>query len=171
MKNESTITRWIFGSIIVVGLALPWLTAIGVKSLLESEGTPTWSWDMILAPGLLLFEIPATIIAAASFFGLAYFARRLLSAPDLTPEEYWERAIIVLFGLIGGAFAAVQNFYDLFYHPYDPLLSLFACPMIAIFVGVFIILGLTAGYLFTLMVRAIIGGPGKHRHGTPAAHG
>jgi hypothetical protein len=171
VKNVSTFTRWVFGAIIVVGLTLPWFTAVWVKSILDSEGTPTWSWDVILSPGLLLFEVPATLIAAASFFALAYFARNILSAPDLTSKEYWERFVVVMFGLAVGAFSAVQNFYDLFYNPYEPLLSLFACPVIAVLSGLFIILGLTAGYLLILMMRVIIGGLGKHRQGTPAAHG
>ncbi|MDX1487066.1 MAG: hypothetical protein R3268_02620 [Acidiferrobacterales bacterium] len=102
-------TRWIFWFIVASGMALPWAVGIGVKFYLDAQGLPTWPWRFFLDPARFVLELTLTLVFASPFITLAFLARYLLSAP-LWGTRYWERLLVILCALLGGAVGTVRTF-------------------------------------------------------------
>ncbi len=120
--------KWIFWAIVATGMALPWAVGIGVKLYLDAQGLPTWPWRFFLDPARLTVEFVLTLIFASPFIALAFLARYLLSVP-LWGTRYWERLLVILCGLLGGAVGTVRTFLFVFVQ-FDPILLFAPLPLL-----------------------------------------
>ena len=120
--------RWIFWSIVATGMALPWVVGIGVKLYLDAHGLPTWPWGYFVHPTRLAVEFVLSVVFASPFIALAFLARYLLSVP-LWGTRYWERLLVILCGLVGGAIGTVRTFW-LVFAKFDPMILFGPLPLL-----------------------------------------
>ena len=120
--------KWIFWSIVATGMALPWVVGIGVKLYLDARGLPTWPWGYFLHPTRLAVEFVLTVVFASPFIALAFLARYLLSVP-LWGTRDWERLLVILCGLVGGAIGTVRTFW-LVFSIFDPMILFGPLPLL-----------------------------------------
>jgi len=118
-----TLTRWIFWSIIVAGVCLPWGVGVWVKLHLQSIGQSTYPWSFFLSPGSILIEVPLTIWFAAPLIVLAILSRYILSTSSFPRVLYWERLLILIPGVLWGGIGMVETFIQVFW-VFDPLFFL-----------------------------------------------
>jgi hypothetical protein len=130
LRELTPATRWIFWFIVATGMILPWAVGIGVKIYLDAQGLPTWPWRYFLDPARFILELTLTLVFASPFIALAFFARYLLSV-QLWGTRYWERLLVILCGLLGGAIGTVRTFLFVFVQ-FNPMILFGPLPLLYI---------------------------------------
>jgi hypothetical protein len=119
-NTEPRITRWIFWSLICVGICLPWCVGRWVKLYLNAIGQSTLPWSYFLSPGSIILEVPLTIWVASPYITFSILAQYVLSTNSFSFILYWERALIIILGALGGALEMINLFLEVFW-VFDPL--------------------------------------------------
>lgn len=142
-------------TIVLTGVALPWLCGAGVKLYLDSIGAPTWPWSAFMNPLQLVFLLPVTAWISLPFFVLAYAVHRLMPVEFLGLLTPRSRAAFFIGGLLGGVLGAIWVFVRMFW--WFDFLELLAPQWL--------------GYLPHMIVGLVLGSLAGRRpgHGPPAA--
>ncbi len=138
-----------------LGVALPWVTGIGVKLHLQAHGKPTYPWSSFFHPAAVMLELWATVWFAAPFAALGMIGRYDLLAgvgplAKLSPRaRLWPLAL----GAAAGAVAAVPAFLEVF-RSYDPIVLLVPFFVAGQYVG-YMLAGVAVGLGFAGAWRAL----------------